>query len=523
MPKRFNDTGLCIPERHYMADTSAKLAAILEMVEDGAYFVINRPRQYGKTTMIHHLFLALKNRRDYLAIQLSFEGIGDSVFEEEAVFCQNFVNNLAHRLRKTHPAHTTFLHKASKTTTSLNDLSRTIEDFVEYTGKNVVLMIDEIDKASNNQLFLSFLGMLRDKYLDARKELDTTFQSVILAGVHDIKSLKLKISLESKGKLNSPWNIAVDFRVDMSFNPQEIEYMLTSYVRDRGVVMDTGLTAEKIYYYTSGYPYLVSKLCKFVDEDVLPQKQDNRWELSDLEAAFKLLTYGGYTNTLFDSLIKHLENDPELYQMIFDISINGAFFNFNVHAPLVNKALKYGMIRDDHGRCMIHNRVIEQKLYGYFLAKQETENGTNPIMLKQPYYTNDGLHLPEILRRFQQFMQENYSHKDVKFLEREGRLLFLSFLKPIINGKGFDFKEPNISEERRMDIVISFGIHRYVVELKHWEGEAYHQKGLGQLSAYLDTYSLKEGFLLIFDFRKSKEYKQADIQYEDKEIFAVWV
>ena len=26
-------------------------------------------------------------------------------------------------------------------------------------------MIDEVDKSSNNQLFLSFLGMLRNKYL----------------------------------------------------------------------------------------------------------------------------------------------------------------------------------------------------------------------------------------------------------------------------------------------------------------------------------------------------------------------
>ncbi len=62
------------------------------------------------------------------------------------------------------------------------------------------------------------------------------------------------------------------------------------------------------------------------------------------------------------------------------------------------------------------------------------------------------------------------------------RLLFHSFLKPSINGKGFDFKESNISEEGRMDIGITFGIHRYVLELKRREGEAYHQENLGQLN-----------------------------------------
>ena len=113
--------------------------------------------------------------------------------------------------------------------------------------------------------------------------------------------------------------------------------------------------------------------------------------------------------------------------------------------------------------------------------------------------------------------------KDEKFLEREGRLLFLAFLKPIINGKGFDFKEPNVADERRMDIVITCNNKRYVVELKRWYGPKAHQEGLQQLSDYLDIYSLKKGYLLIYDFRKNKDYTQETITFQDKQIFAVWV
>ncbi len=120
-------------------------------------------------------------------------------------------------------------------------------------------------------------------------------------------------------------------------------------------------------------------------------------------------------------------------------------------------------------------------------------------------------------------MQENYSSKDTVFLEREGRLLFMSFVKPIINGKGFDFKEPAVAEERRMDIVITYNNERYVVELKRWSGDKYHQKGLQQLSDYLDIYSLKKGYLLIYDFNKNKKYKEEQILFKDKDIFSVWV
>jgi hypothetical protein len=120
-------------------------------------------------------------------------------------------------------------------------------------------------------------------------------------------------------------------------------------------------------------------------------------------------------------------------------------------------------------------------------------------------------------------MKEHYSRKDEKFLEREGRLLFLSFLKPIINSRGFEFKEPNVADERRMDIVISYRNTRHVIELKRWYGPKAHQKGLQQLSDYLDMYSLKQGYLLIYDFNKTKEYRQETITFQDKQIFAVWV
>lgn len=299
MHRKFNDTGLCIPKKHFMADTSAKLAAILKIVEEGSYFTINRPRQYGKTTMIHHLFLRLNENEHYLPIQLSFAGIGDAVFENESVFCKSFLNNLAYRLRKANPDYHIFLQKNIDKTYTFDDLSKVIEEFIEFVSKYVVLMIDEVDKVSNNQLFLSFLGMLRDKYLDANKGLDLTFRSVILAGVHDIKSLKLKISPDSKGKLNSPWNIAVDFSVEMSFNSTEIQYMLTAYVADRGHQMDTLAVAERIYYYTSGYPYLVSKLCKVADEVLLPNKQYKSWDEAIIDAAFKYLADEAYSTIEF--------------------------------------------------------------------------------------------------------------------------------------------------------------------------------------------------------------------------------
>ena len=94
---------------------------------------------------------------------------------------------------------------------TFNQLSDLITELILKAEKPVILMIDEIDKSSNTQLFLDFLGMLRNKYLLRNEGEDHAFQSVILAGVHDVKNLKLEIRADAERKYNSPWNIAVGF------------------------------------------------------------------------------------------------------------------------------------------------------------------------------------------------------------------------------------------------------------------------------------------------------------------------
>ena len=122
-------------------------------------------------------------------------------------------------------------------------------------------------------------------------------------------------------------------------------------------------------------------------------------------------------------------------------------------------------------------------------------------------------------------LKMQYSQRDQKFLEQNGRLIFLAFIKPIINGKGFDFKEVQVAQERRLDIVVTYLSYKYVIELKIWDGEVKHQKGLKQLASYLDLQSCANGYLVIFDFRKitQKEWKQEQLTESGKDIFAVWV
>ena len=194
MSKKFNIVGWCHPQRHYMADISGKVEQVMQMVFDGEYFIINRPRQYGKTTMLKTIDYALSKSSEWLVFSTSFEGIGSEEYANASSFCKSFLGLLTKQMiEKEEKQLNHLIEKSKPNVKTLGELSTFITQLVHQTDKKLVLLIDEVDKSSNNQLFLDFLGILRNKYLERNLKTQQTFHSVILTGVHDVKTLKLKL------------------------------------------------------------------------------------------------------------------------------------------------------------------------------------------------------------------------------------------------------------------------------------------------------------------------------------------
>jgi hypothetical protein len=525
MKREFNTTGTCFPHLHYMADVSAKFANAIDLVEKGKYFSINRPRQYGKTTMLEALCRRLVKSDEWLVFNISFEVIDSQTGAEMTPFCQAFVRLLSRSMLNVgKPELESYLKEKSYEVTTLDDVSRLITDLVNKTQKKCVMLIDEVDKSSNNQLFLDFLAMLRYKYLNRHAVSDATFHAVVLAGLYDIKSLRLKLGLNQEAKYNSPWNIAADFNVVMELQPHEIVPMLKDYCEEQNVTMDTEGVADALFYYTSGYPFLVSAMCKIVDEAIMSKKTERVWTAFDIEIAADKLIKAERSTTNFDTLVKNLENYPELYDLIYRLAIEGEFIPFNLHEPVINFALQHGIVSDGPEGLKIHNRIYQEVIANYMTVKAIVQRKSLDVETSIPYLlANNALDMRKILLKFQELMKIEYSKKDDSFIERNGRLVFLAFLKPIINGKGYAFKEPEISEERRMDIAVTFFQHKYIVELKKWYGNAAHKKGLVQLGDYLERQNQSEGYLVVFEQNVEKTWKKGWIRTNGKKVFAVWV
>ena len=511
-----------------MVDIKERLKEIKAMVDRGDYFTINRARQYGKTTVLRALCRFLE--ADYLVISMDFQKeMSDAKFRSENAFSVAFaraflmkINDLRSTLPENAQSAVEHLRAAvndSRAELELVELFQYLSAFCRYAPKPVVLMIDEVDSATNNQVFLDFLAQLRGYYID--RDESPTFQSVILAGVYDVKNIKRKIRAEDEHKVNSPWNIAVEFLVDMSFSAKEIAGMLEEYERDYKTGMDIEGIAELIYDYTSGYPFLVSRICKLIDERIAGSENfpdmKSAWTKGGFLEAVNLLL--GEPNTLFESLLGKLEDYADLDGMLRDMLFRGKEITYAMGIRSIDMALMFGFVKRKNNMVVIANRIFETLLYNLYLTSpdmQQNELYTAGGKDKNQFIQNGRLNMELVLEKFVTHFHDLYGEQSKTFLEEDGRKYFLLYLRPIINGTGNYYIEARTRNMERTDVVVDYRGEQFVIELKVWRGNSYHTRGEQQLISYLEYYHLQKGYMLSFNFNKKKKIGVNRIVLGDK-------
>lgn len=524
MKRHFNVNGVCRPGEHYMVDITDKLKQIKAMVDAGKYFTINRARQYGKTTTLQILRDYLKG--DYTVICIDFQMLSYADFETEPAFAEAFVREALEASEEVSVPEDireelNLIADGKIPGITLSKLFKYLTKWCGKAEKPLVLMIDETDSASNNQIFLSFLAQLRGYYMN--RAVKPAFQSVILAGVYDIRNLKDRFQEEERSLRNSPWNIAADFEVKMSFSEQEIAGMLLEYEEDSHTGMQINEMAGLLYDYTSGYPYLVSKLCMLMDEKIggpeCTGDKTKAWTKAGFLEAERMLLME--KNPLFESLINKLMDYPELKEMLEGLLFSGKAIVYNPLNPIISVAEMFGFLKEQNGMAVPANRIFDTLLYNYFLSVKETRNAEiyrASIEENSQFVRNGRLNMKRVLERFIVHFQELYGDSDERFIEEEGRKYFLLYLRPIINGTGNYYVESRTRGLRRTDVIVDYRGERFIIEMKIWRGEEYHKRGELQLAGYLDDYHIKEGYMLSFNFNKNKQAGIREVVIGEKKI-----
>ena len=271
--KKFNVKGLCCLEENYMVDMNIKIAKIKNLVSDRIYFSAGNTPKCGKSTVLAALARRLKHQ--YTVVSVNFNQPGSDYLISPENFCREFIRQVADELNFISSDKEYIKKWADCGANNFISLSSHIGELCR--NKKVVLIIDNAD--ITNEIFTDFLVMLGAKYMFRENGgEEATFHSVVLAEASGGKNTELPEKIN-----NPPWNTMRDYGVDMAFNAAEIAGMLREYEADHNTGMNIAGISEEIFTYTSGYLYLVSMLCRYIDEYL-----DKDWTLEGIDSAMSL-------------------------------------------------------------------------------------------------------------------------------------------------------------------------------------------------------------------------------------------
>jgi hypothetical protein len=244
------------------------------------------------------------------------------------------------------------------------------------------------------------------------------------------------------------------------------------------------------------------------------------WTDTGFEEALKLLL--AENNSLFQTLTKNLELLPDLKAALRSILMEGTRLTWNGQQDAIVQMYMYGLIRNDHNTVRVANRIFETLLYNLFLSDEELKSNVffrEGDQSKNIFVENGRLNMRLILEHFIDTYHQVYGSLEEKFREKDGRELFLLYLKPIINGTGNYYIEAQTRDQKRTDVIVDYLGQQYIVELKIWRGDRYNAEGEKQISEYLEYFGLTTGYMLSFNFNKKKEPKMRRVEIGVKTVF----
>ena len=161
------------------------------------------------------------------------------------------------------------------------------------------------------------------------------------------------------------------------------------------------------------------------------------WTRNGFNTALRLLL--AESNALFQSITKNLNNYPRLKDSIRSILMEGKKMTYNSDQDDIVQMEMFGLIRRDHNTVRISNIIFETRLYNLFLSESEFEKNAfyeTGSLNRNQFIQNGRLDMVAVLNGFIRTYNQVYGPLSEKFKEKDGRELFLLYLKPIINGTG---------------------------------------------------------------------------------------
>ena len=506
--KRFNTTGPCFPDEHYMMPALDRLPGVRELVSGGNYFVVHAPRQTGKTTALKALVSEINAKGEMVAIYCTLESIQRLVGSYETAMreIRHLFLKSASMVRELAP----FAREIGEVSFSIGistAISDALQELCVRAGKPLVLFFDEADCLYGDVL-ISFLRQLRDGYVN--RDMMPFPKSIALVGMLDVRDYKAQIRSDgqSLGQI-SPFNIIAEDLLIPNFTEADIAALYAQHTAATGQRFADGVV-DDVWRLTRGQPWLVNAIANDCVAKIHGNRFDETVTVEDVEAAKEAIIRRRDTHV--DSLMERMR-EPRVRRIVEPL-ISGDRSDVSYNDEDYRYIIDLGLLRVDRGALVPANPMYAE-IIGRYLSRGEQDAMIRSIP-ETPWVKDNGLDMPGLMVAFQQFWRENSgADRDIMgYRESVPHLVLMAFLQRVTNGGGHINREMALGTGR-LDLCVEFRGSRYAIEVKT-SANFHGEKSYLQCAKYLDSLGLSEGWMPIFE--KSKEKSWAEKIYSRDEV-----
>jgi len=513
MKKYFNIAGPCDEQEHYMLSSAKRCSEVMGLIEQKQYFVIHAARQSGKTTLLLDLVRQLSKEDTYYALYCTLESVQGIIEQERGIPA------IIYEIQQSVNYHAS-LPKEYAGNPNMDGfnvvLRQTLTDFCKKLDKPLVILFDEVDCLSNGTL-ISFLRQLRAGYVN--RSMIPFVHSVGLIGMRNIRDYKGRIR-EERETLGSasPFNIVTKALTLRNFNQDEVAQLYAQHTEATGQVFPPEVTAS-IYHYTQGQPWLVNAVAREIVVEILNNDFTKTIITDHVSQAIETIIQR--RDTHIDSLLERLKE--ERVKKIIEPVITGEENGFSMLDDDLQFVIDLGLVKMEQGQLSISNPIYADVIVRY-LGRADAVNHQK---YQLPFYIEEEtLNMKKLLSDFQDFWRENSAIWQEKFYYKEAapHLILMAFLQRIIN-RGGSITRELATGRKRIDLCIHYQNNRYPIEIKIRYSNTTVAEGKKQISNYMDTLNCTEGWLVVFDQRKTQSWNKKlfwrPYKENDKVIHAV--
>jgi hypothetical protein len=168
--------------------------------------------------------------------------------------------------------------------------------------------------------------------------------------------------------------------------------------------------------------------------------------------------------------------------------------------------LGLGLIRARGGHFEIANPIYREVVPRALTYIQQMQIANEPADYVRP---DGALDVAKLMADWQTFWRKDGHLAAEGFAYRESgpHLMLMAFLQRVVNGGGRVEREYGLGRGA-LDLIVEWRGERHAIEVKLRRDTETHGEALAQVAHYLDKLGLDEGWLVMFDLRAKRSWKQ---------------